>query len=121
MKNEERKVKNKVINHKRDNIINNTRNIDITMSKTNQGITIIALTITIIVMLILAGIVIYIFSNQGPIEHAKFAQFSTELREIEEKVELYAADKQIEQIQNNGEITRRRSNTTAETKKYAER
>lgn len=71
----------------------------------SSGITLIALIITIIVMLVLAGIVItYLFSDKGPIEHAKFSKFATEFREIEEKVELYAADKQMENLQHNLEL-----------------
>lgn len=66
-----------------------------------SGVTLVALTITIIVMLILTGITIYVFSEEGPIEHAKFA---TEFREIEERVELYATAKQMEQAQANGDL-----------------
>ena len=79
-------------NDLRDNII--TKNIT-----SKKGITLVALVITIIVLLILAGITISLFSNNGIMEHAKFSKFSTEFREIEERVELYAADKKMEKIE----------------------
>ncbi len=69
------------------------------MERKSQGITLIALIITIIIMLILAGIVWYVFSKDGPIEHARYTKFVTEFRTIEEKVELYVADQRIKQIE----------------------
>lgn len=66
--------------------------------KQQKAITLIALVITIIVLLILAGVSIWIFSNEGPIERAKMSKFATEFREIEEQVKLYMADKQADFI-----------------------
>ena len=57
--------------------------------KSNKGITILALAITIIVLLILAGITINtISSDNGAIINASKAKFRTEIRDIEEKIEL---------------------------------
>ena len=57
--------------------------------KKNGGITLIALIVTVIILLILVGIVGYVFSKNGPIEHAQYSKFVTELRNIEEQVEMY--------------------------------
>ena len=57
--------------------------------KSNKGITILALAITIIVLLILAGITINtLSSDNGAIINASKAKFRTEIRDIEEKIEL---------------------------------
>lgn len=60
-----------------------------------KGITILALVITIIVLLILAGITIGTISgDDGTIVNASKAKFRTEIRDIQEKIEL-------EEINNN--------------------
>ena len=57
--------------------------------KREKGITIIALVITVIVLLILAGIsVTGIFGEEGIITTAQLAAFSTEMQQIREKVEI---------------------------------
>ena len=57
--------------------------------KSNKGITILALVITVIVLLILAGITINtLSSDNGAIINASKAKFRTEIRDIEEKIEL---------------------------------
>ncbi len=54
-----------------------------------KGITILALVITIIVLLILAGVMISaITGDDGTIVNASKAKFRTEIRDIEEKIEL---------------------------------
>ncbi len=54
-----------------------------------KGITILALVITIIVLLILAGVTISaITGDDGTIVNASKAKFRTEIRDIEEKIEL---------------------------------
>lgn len=61
----------------------------------NEGITILTLIITIIVLLILAGITVStITGDNGTIVNASKAKFRTEIRDIEEKIEL-------EEINNN--------------------
>ena len=72
-----------------------------------RGITMIVLVITMIVLLILVGVVIYLVSSNGPIEQAKYAKFATEFREIEERVELYITDKEIEEEVKKIQITNR--------------
>ena len=57
--------------------------------KNNRGITLIALVITIVVLLILAGIsLVAIVGENGIINRAKFAIFAQEMQEIQENVEL---------------------------------
>ena len=50
----------------------------------NKGITLIALVITIIILLILAGISIFALTNQGLFKNAKIAQNATEKAEVEQ-------------------------------------
>ena len=54
------------------------------MEKENRGITLIALVITIIILLILAGISISALTNQGLFKNAKAAQKETEKAEAEQ-------------------------------------
>lgn len=57
--------------------------------KNDKGITLLALVITIIILLILAGITIStITGDDGTIINASKAKFRTEIRDIEEKIEL---------------------------------
>lgn len=77
----------------------------------SKGITMIALVITILVLLILAGVVIYLVSSNGPIEQAKMSKFATEFREIEERVELYITDQEIEEEARKLQVTNRSSRT----------
>ena len=70
-----------------------------TKSTNNQrGITLIALTVTIIVILILAIATFLIFSEHGIIEHAKMSKFSTEYREVQELVEIYTSNQEMKQV-----------------------
>ena len=57
--------------------------------KQQKGITILTLVITIIVLLILAGVTISAITGEdGTIINASKAKFRTEIRDIEEKIEL---------------------------------
>ena len=59
------------------------------MLKNNKGITLIALVITIIVLLILAGVSIAMLTGQnGILTQAKNADNETSLADVEEKVQL---------------------------------
>ena len=70
-------------------------------NKNNKGITLIVLVITIIVLLILTAVTFtYLFGEDGLVQKAKWGKFATEFREIEERVEIYVVDKQIEELQN---------------------
>lgn len=58
-------------------------------SKEEKGITLIALAVTIIVMLILAGVTIATLTGEGGIiSRAREASFRTEMTEMEEKVNV---------------------------------
>lgn len=62
--------------------------------KENRGITLIALVVTIVVLLILAGVSIsMLIGNNGIITNAKLAKVSTEFASYKEEVELYKTDK----------------------------
>ena len=63
----------------------------------NQGITLIALVITIIVLIILAGVSISIIGNSGVTKQSQNAKIMTELSAINEGIELYKNGKGIEQ------------------------
>ena len=65
-------------------------------SRENKGITLIALIVTIIIILILVGITInLLLGDNGLIQNAKKSKFMTCFRTVEEKVELYKADKRM--------------------------
>lgn len=67
--------------------------------KKEKGITIISLIITIIILIILAGITIGAFSGEnGAITKASEAKIMTELSEYKEQVDLYITGKMIENI-----------------------
>lgn len=62
-----------------------------------KGITLVALIVTIIVLLILAGISIgAITGNNGIIDNANFASFSTKIRQYQEKVDMYVIKEEQE-------------------------
>ena len=67
-----------------------------------KGITLIALVITIIILLILAGISIQAITNTGLFENAKEAKKQSEIASIKEQIQLDIYSKQVESI---GEIT----------------
>ena len=70
--------------------------------QSNQtGITLIALVITIIVLLILAGVSIGMLTgDNGIITNAQESKISTELAEYKEQLELYIAGKKIRKLIN---------------------
>ena len=71
------------------------------MEKENRGITLIALVITIIILLILAGISISALTNQGLFKNAKAAQNATEKAEKEQGQRLNEYEDEINKYLNN--------------------
>ncbi len=64
--------------------------------KKNKGITLIALVVTIVVLLILAGTTIMmIFGENGIVPRAAEAAFRQEIGEVREKIDLYLIEDQI--------------------------
>ena len=64
----------------------------------NKGITLIALVITIIILLILAGISISALTNQGLFKNAKTAQNATEKAEAEQGQRLNEYEEEINKL-----------------------
>ena len=65
-------------------------NKQITQKNKERGITLVALVVTIIVLLILAGVTISsIFGDSGIIKNATEAQILTELSNVKEALEMY--------------------------------
>lgn len=76
------------------------------MNKKNQGITLIALIITIIVLLILAGITItFILGENGILKKALFAGEESIKASLKEEIELAITDIQMENIPNGNAVT----------------
>lgn len=74
------------------------RGKNIKLMKNNNGITLIALVVTIIVLIILAGVSIKIvLGNNGIVEKAKQAKIMQEIASIQEKLELLKAPIQLEE------------------------
>ena len=66
-------------------------------TKENKGVTLIALAVTIIVMLILAGVTISTLTgNSGITSNASLSKMMNELSKYKEEVELYKATKNVE-------------------------
>ena len=80
-----------------------------TIIKTEKGITMIALVITIIILLILAGVsIIYLQGDNSIVETATDAQIETELSELQEKLNRYKTEEETDRISNgdySGELT----------------
>ncbi len=70
----------------------------------NKGITLIALVITIIILLILAGISISALINQGLFKNAKAAQNATEKAEVEQEKVLNEYEEEINKYLSNNDI-----------------
>ena len=69
----------------------------------SKGITLIALVVTIIVLIILAGISINaVIGDNGIITKSKLAKFATEMQSIKENVEFKKGTNALEFIQGNG-------------------
>jgi len=86
------------------------------MKKENRGITLVALVITIIVLIILAGVSINAVMNKGLIENAKDAKNEFEVAKTEEekvlsKLEVEAIDAKVEQVFNSNNIEYKFKNT----------
>ncbi len=65
----------------------------------SNGITLIALVVTIIILLILAGITLKLINGgDGIIIQARWAEFVTEYEKLDEQKELYAAGKQMDKL-----------------------
>ena len=65
--------------------------------KNNKGITLIALVISIILLLILAGISIQALTNQGLFAQADSAKKATEIADIKEKIKFDINEKMLEE------------------------
>ena len=77
----------------------NNKGITMQAIKQAKGITLIALVITIIILIILAGVSINIlFGQEGIVEKAKEASFKSRFRQVEEAVQTYKLNKEAESI-----------------------
>ena len=65
------------------------------MKKQSKGITLITLIITIVILLILAGICIQLITNTGIFENAKKAKEETNKSQATEKINLKIATAQM--------------------------
>lgn len=75
------------------------------LKNNDKAITLIALVITIIILLILAGVVIgQLLGENGLITKSKMAAFVSEYKEIEESTNLYKMNKTIEETSNVGKV-----------------
>ena len=73
----------------------------LTNKKTQKGITLIALVVTIIVLLILAGISIMMLTGQnGILNRAEEASYKSKLAELKENLQLDIADLMMEKTGN---------------------
>ena len=72
--------------------------------KNTKGITLVALVITIIILLILAGISIQVITNTGLFEKAKEARKQNEISNIKEQIKLELYAKQAEKSRRNNRI-----------------
>ncbi len=69
------------------------------MKKKNEGITLIALVITIIVLLILAGVSISLLSGEnGILKRASDAKTKTDISNLKEEVQLVMSARAVEKI-----------------------
>ena len=74
--------------------------------KNNNGITLIALVVTIIVLIILAGVSInLVFGQQGLITRANDASQMQEIASIKEQAQLEILSKQAEKLEKGEQIT----------------
>lgn len=75
-------------------------------NKEGKGITLIALVITIIILLILAGVSIAMLTGEnGMIDNAKKAMEETKKAQVKDKIELALIEIQTEEIPKEGKIT----------------
>ena len=73
--------------------------------KNQKAITLIALVITIIILLILAGISIASLTGSGVFERAKESKEKSEQAQIKEEIEMSIMDIQIEEISKGNNVT----------------
>ncbi len=71
----------------------------------NKGITLIALVITIIILLVLAGISIASLIGSGVFERAKESKEKSEQAQIKEEIEMVIMDIQVEEISKGNNVT----------------
>ncbi|MGN1300207.1 MAG: hypothetical protein ACI4VC_02530 [Clostridia bacterium] len=87
----------------------------------NKGITLIALVVTIVVLLILAGVSLnLVFNNNGIITKAGEAKVETRAAQVEDLVELYKSDNEISQYSGGGAQTEEELLQDLRTKKLVE-
>ena len=73
------------------------KNLNIEFKKNKKGITLVALIVTIVVLLILAGVSLnLLIGNNGIITRAKQAKISNDLSSYKEQVAMFIADKKTE-------------------------
>ena len=69
--------------------------------KSNKGVTLLVLGITIVVLSILAGITISMLTNDhGIIDEATSTAIQTETSKVQEEWELYVKSKQLKRVRN---------------------
>ena len=90
--------------------------------KINKGITLVALTVTIIVLLILGGVtVVGLKGDNGILNSAGYAKLLSELSGYKEEVDLFKANKEAENKKFNGEsLTAGKDTINYNTKKQEE-
>ena len=72
------------------------------MNNKNKGITLIALVITIIILLILAGIALsFVLGENGLINKGIEASFKSKMSKLSEELQLYLADEQAKKFESN--------------------
>ena len=100
----------------RENLTNRAKSKNISLNfamfKEKRGITLVALVVTIVVLLILAGVSLnLVFSNEGILTRSKESKTKTEIAEVKEKAQLDITEIQI---LNGGKITYSELKTTLE-------
>ena len=85
------------------------------MNKRRKGISLIVLVITILVMIILAGVVVVSLSKNNPIEKAKEATFKQDMASFRDELSVYIANGQI--INDSVKLDDYNANTYDEIKK----
>ncbi len=75
------------------------------MKNQNKGITLVALVITIIILLILAGITISSLTNSGLLRKAQESTRISEIKEIEEVARISYMERQMEEITGEEQVT----------------
>lgn len=68
------------------------------MEKTKKGISMIVLVITIVVMIILAGVVILALSNSGIIGKANLGRIKSDLSSLMDEVQVKAAERKLNEL-----------------------